>query len=558
MRKAASARAREPARDAWALDLGTTNSAVARWHAPSERAVLVMLPNLARTTEPAAGVPTSVIPSGTHFVDGDDLWSRLGDWPPFRRRYFWGRRAWIGQAAVDRNLTRIAPEYAPSFKPHLQAQPHLPIARLRGRGFSARDVARTYVRELFAEIWRTTGERVRELTVTVPVDAYETYRAELLAAFEPIGLSVQRFVDEPVAAAVGYGLSIREGRRVLVADMGGGTLDLALVEVDGRSVLGGRGRVVTKLGRPVGGDVVDRWVLDHLCDRLGTRAPADPFWYRLLLDEARSIKERLFLVDSEVFHLRPPRENSAGVAWAGADREVEISRTELMTLLEAQGLYKLLSELVDEVTASAAPEDVLLVGGSTLLPGIFPLFEQRFGRDRVRAWQPFDAVVTGACAFAARGFATSDYIVHDYALLLRDPVTGAERLAPILPAGTRFPTAPDLWRDHVFPTCPLGEPEKIFSLVVCEVGRASPGETSFGWDAAGRLHRLSDGSRLVVPLNAHDPTLGRLDPPHQPGDRRPRLDLAFGVDSERWLIATVIDLLTGRTLMDRKPIVRLL
>ena len=49
---------------------------------------------------------------------------------------------------------------------------------------------------------------------------------------------------------------------------------------------------------------------------------------------------------------------------------------------------------------------------------------------------------------------------------------------------------------------------------------------------------------MIVPLNAASPTLGYLDPPHEPQDRRPRLEIAFGVNAERWLVATVHDLLT--------------
>lgn len=61
-----------------------------------------------------------------------------------------------------------------------------------------------------------------------------------------------------------------------------------------------------------------------------------------------------------------------------------------------------------------------------------------------------------------------------------------------------------------------------------------------------------------MPLNEAHPALGRLDPPHAPSERRPRLEIAFGVNAERWLIATVRDLLTGKLLMREQPVVRLL
>jgi hypothetical protein len=54
--------------------------------------------------------------------------------------------------------------------------------------------------------------------------------------------------------------------------------------------------------------------------------------------------------------------------------------------------------------------------------------------------------------------------------------------------------------------------------------------------------------------------LGRTggEPPHDPKDRRPRLEIAFGVNAERWLVATVTDLLTRKELMSAEPVVRLI
>jgi len=210
--------------------------------------------------------------------------------------------------------------------------------------------------------------------------------------------------------------------------------------------------------------------------------------------------------------------------------------------------------------AAADVEHVLLVGGSTLLPGVYPLLERRFDRRRLRAWQPFEAVAYGAACFAADRVGTADFIVHDYAFLTHDPKTGEARHTIVIPRGTRFPTSPDFWKRQVVPTCALGEPETIFKLVICEVARAD-GERRFVWDAAGDLQKVggvSGKSEVVVPLNQSSPTLGYLDPPHDPRDRRPRLDVAFGVNAERWLIATVRDLLARRELMHEEPVVRLL
>lgn len=128
-------------------------------------------------------------------------------------------------------------------------------------------------------------------------------------------------------------------------------------------------------------------------------------------------------------------------------------------------------------------------------------------------------------------------------------------------AGTQFPTALDHWKRQLVPTCPRGVPERLFKLIVCELGSAAGAPARLGWDAAGTVHplglsRSGGDSAYVVKLNESSPTLGFLDPPHDPVDRDPRLELAFGVDEDRWLVATVRDLKTGKLLLDAAPVVK--
>jgi hypothetical protein len=244
---------------------------------------------------------------------------------------------------------------------------------------------------------------------------------------------------------------------------------------------------------------------------------------------------------------------------------VALTRARLREILDEHGFYHSLAVALEEVleqghVAASDVEEVLLVGGSTLLPGFFPWFEERFERRRVRAWQPFEAVAYGAACFASDRMGALDFIVHDYAFVTHDAKTGEAQQTVIVPRGTRFPTSPELWKRQLVPTCALGEPESLFKLLICEVSRADGDERRFVWDAAGDIHKVggaSGDSQVVVPLNAASPTLGYLDPPHSPRDHRPRLEIAFGVSAERWLIATVRDLLTHRELMRERPVVRL-
>ncbi|MBI2372399.1 MAG: Hsp70 family protein [Deltaproteobacteria bacterium] len=563
---------------AWAIDLGTTNTAIARWDASAYRPRLVELPNVCRRPggEDHLEAPR-LIPSSTQIVDEPTLADRLGAWPPIAKRFFLGQQAVIGRGALELNEGVTRPSFVPTFKPYLTHEALRPIARAGGKGFSARDVTRLFVRELFAEVKRETGERIRDLAITTPVESFESYRAEILAVMKRLGVRRVRFIDEPVAAAIGYGLNIGKDRLVLVVDFGGGTLDLALVGLSAKEVQGGQGRVIAKEGRELGGRTVDRWLLEEFCTILDqpVRDDADEdevFWNRLMLVESCRVKEAVYFREKDTFTLvRPDELGSFEARMRGRDgSSLEVSREMIADILERRGLFKeldaCLSKLFDDAKARGVDErdvdDVLLVGGSTLLPGIYPMFERRFGRDRVRAWQPFEAVAYGACAFASESFTQSDFIVHDYAFTTYNAKSHEKEYTIVVPRGTRFPTNADFWKRQLVPTCSLGEEETLFKLVISEIGRALDEERRFAWDEKGNLHKLGGkgdaGKPLVVPLNESNPTLGYLKPPHQPNDRRPRLEISFGVNQDRWLFATVYDLKTKKLLMKEEPVVRLL
>lgn len=553
--------------------MGTTNTVLARWDEAAGRPRVVEFATVSRAPESDDLLQAPrVIPSATVVRAPASLSERLGQWGPVLRNGFMGRMAWIGREALDMAEPSPSPAYARSFKAALGTSPLRTLARTGDRAWSARGVAGAFLRELLREVKRKGEPRIRDLVFTVPVDAFETYRAELEAIARRIGIRRVRFIDEPVAAALGYGVSVDRERRLLVVDFGGGTLDVALFRWSARDTEAGRGEILAKQGRPVGGDRVDDWLLGYVCDALDidTEAarslPGASVWLELMRREARRVKESLHFRESETFLLVPPEDlRRFDARLEGEAEAVDINRDDLIELMRRRGAYDALESCVDDISAEIDGrvedvDEVLMVGGSTLLPGVFPMFEKRFGRDRVRAWQPFEAVGYGAAAFAAGHAVRADFIVHDYAFVTRHAKTGAAEQTVVIPRGTRFPTQPDLWRRKLVPTCPLGEPETVYKLVISEVGRPVADEgRRFAWDAGGALRTLgADSGAVIVPLNEADPTLGTLRPPHPPGNRRPRLDISFGVNADRWLIATVIDLWNGKTLMKNQPVVRLL
>jgi molecular chaperone DnaK len=556
----------------WGLDLGTTNTGVARWDESRGQPQLVELPAVCRAPDRDDPLEAPrLIPSAVHILERPRLLDRLGAWPPVARRLFVGRWGLIGRPALDRNYGVAHAAFVPAFKPALLSESTRPLARAGRRAVTAREATRTFLRELLLEIKRSTGARVRDLAVTSPVSAFETYRAEVQGILQELGVRRVRFVDEPVAAALGYGLSLTRERMVLVVDIGGGTMHVVLVRLSPRGALGGRAVVLGKQVRQLGGNAVDGWVLADLCRSVGQEIDEgddEPsrLWRRLMLAEACRVKEAVFAQESAEFLLSPPGLARLPDPRSPGSASAVLTRTRLGEILEENGFYRALEACVDRVLEAgqvrpADVEDVLLVGGSTLLPGVFARLEGRFERRRLRAWQPFEAVAYGAACFAADRVAALDFIMHDYAFVTHDPKTGAAQHTVIVPRGTHFPTPAGFWKRQVVPTCALGEPESIFKLLVCEVARGDGQERTFVWDASGELHKVGGASgqaEVVVPLNAASPTLGYLDPPHSPRDRRPRLEIAFGVNDERWLVATVRDLLVQKDLMVEEPVVQLM
>lgn len=547
----------------WAFDLGTTNSAIAVWNDERAEPQLVELGEISRAT---ILTETPIIPSCVFINHARDWRTRLGQWPWVERYRLLGSLGWVGAVAQEMNATGPSPSYVESFKPLLAREGTRIMTRCGGRAYSAREVTRIFLREVLRSAAERSGRPVRSLTVAVPVDAFETYRAELQSIVTRLGARRLQFVDEPVAAALGYGLNTEREMTLLVFDFGGGTCNVALVRTTGPGKAGTPAEVIAKQGIELGGNNVDVWLAEHFAAEVGFDLDLwrGTEWYQALLDESQRVKEQLYAQESATLMLSERMALELGLR----DRKrPELTRDGLIDLLTRSGLYSDIERLLEQTLAEMEakgyrPEDideVLVVGGSTLLPKVHDLLERSFGRPRLRDWLPFEAVAYGACVFAS-GHRVQDFIRHEYALLTFDRDTNAQQYPVIVPRGTRYPTDGYIWQDDFCPTCPRGQPATEFELRIYEIGRAAGAQRSIGYDESGRLRVLTEGRNdepLVVCLNDADPTLGRIIPPYAPHRRDARLRIAFGVNADRYLIAKVTDLDTGAVLMNDQPVVRL-
>ncbi|MBI5830777.1 MAG: Hsp70 family protein [Armatimonadetes bacterium] len=546
----------------WGCDLGTTNSALAVWSAERAEPQMVDLDEISR---PMMLTEAPVIPSAVFLYHGNDWKSRIGRIPFVERRWLLGRQAFIGNMAVQSNFEGRSPNYVESFKPMLSRQATRVMTRAGGRAWSAREIARIFMRELLAQAQKVHGERIRDLTMTVPVDSFEHYRAELLDMAQRLGIKRFQTVDEPVAAALGYGLNTERELTLLVFDFGGGTLDVAIVRTTGPGKAGTPAEVVAKQGLNLGGNNVDVWLVEHFAKQFGL----DPAlwrgteWYQALIDAAQALKEDLYLKETATLGLSDKMMVDLGLR--GQERPT-LTRDGLIAVLAGHGLYddidRLINQLLEEGKQRGIErsdiDEVLITGGSSLLPDVHKVLADEFGRSMLRDWLPFEAVANGACVYAS-GHKVQDFIRHDYALLTFDRESKEQQYPVIVPRGTQYPTTEIIWEDYFTPTCPRNEPAQEFELKIYELSRASGPQKEIGFDENSRLRVLDRKTDevVIVCLNETDATLGKLRPPHPPERRDARLRIGFGISVDRYLTATVTDLMSGTRLMDGQPVVKL-
>jgi molecular chaperone DnaK (HSP70) len=524
----------------WGIDLGTSNTTICEDRSGTPH--VVNLPRLT-TVEPLTQTP--LVMSCVCIMDDA------------------ARSVLVGQEAMTYNWDGQATGFARGFKRYLGTESQRPMARVGGRTFTAREVATFFFRELLQRIEEQAGEAVTDLTIATPSDFFEPYRAELQDIVrtiyrrpwwerwwrrlrgQPAGIAL-RTLDEPVAAALGYGVDLAHDTVLLAFDFGGGSLEAAAVRLHGGTALAtGRAEVLAKEGLTLGGDDVDRWIAERFLPE-GLRD-----WPELGVAVAWEA-ERVKLLASA---------GSEGAFTFQSRAHGTLDFQGLSDLLGENGLYEQINALLQRLVGTLRTthgldvgdvDEVILEGGSTLLPGVRDLLGDVFGRDKVREWLPFESVARGACIFAG-GTQLDDFVYHDYALQVRRDGGDAE-YELLIPAGTRYPTREDFATRYY---APGHDGQRELHLFVSEVGRV--GGRPVSWE------ERDNGGRYFVPptagadafchcLNEADPAL----PLRPPGNgTAPRLRVTYTVDANRWLCITVHDLQRKQDLKVAHPVVRL-
>ncbi|HYG68911.1 MAG TPA: Hsp70 family protein, partial [Anaeromyxobacteraceae bacterium] len=408
------------------IDLGTTNSCAA-----------VAEGGRARVLASREGHRT--IPSVVAF----DAQGRLRVGHPARRQLLvnprntvYGSKRLVGRPFASPTVQSCRDRFAYEIVP---GPGGVAAVRIGGRDFSLQHVSALILAEVRELATQGVGQTVSRAVITVPAYYNDHQRAAVREAGRLAGLAVERIVNEPTAAALAFGQGRGLDERVLVYDLGGGTFDASVLEIQGDVY-----EVVSTGGDTfLGGVDFDAQLVDHLAyaflERHGFPPPADPVVWQRLRDVAEETKVALSSAESAVAHVPFLCKSPSG---ADVELKVTVTRPELEVLCErlVDRTVEVCREVLEAKGLSTSDvREVLLVGGQSRMPLVWRKIREAFGREPNKSVHPDEAVAIGA-ALLADSLERIDSVVLIDALAMGIGVgLPGGRMAPVLPRNTRLP-----------------------------------------------------------------------------------------------------------------------
>jgi molecular chaperone DnaK len=280
--------------------------------------------------------------------------------------------------SVKRFIGRRRAEISDAEKPAtyaLNSDPGAVTIPIHGKNFSPEEISAEVLKKLKRDAENYFSEPVTRAVITVPAYFNDAQRAATKRAGEIAGFTVERILNEPTAAALAYGLNkLKEKSKIAVYDLGGGTFDLSILELNE-----GVFQVLATNGNTqLGGDDLDKRIVQSLADRIHRESKIQCFDDLTILSRLREAAE------AAKIKLSSETEIEISIPFLTPDFSFHytLARTELENLTRdiiARTRAHCLRALADAKVESKDLDQVILVGGQTRMPLVRRFVSELFG-----------------------------------------------------------------------------------------------------------------------------------------------------------------------------------
>jgi len=317
-----------------------------------------------------------------------------------------------------------------------------------GESYKPPEISALVLRKLKEAAESYLGHKVNRAVITVPAYFNDAQRQATKDAGQIAGLEVERIINEPTAASLAYGMEKKKDQKIAVFDLGGGTFDVSILEVDSESVM----VLSTNGDTQLGGDDFDLVLIDHFADAFETEEGIDlrqdPMALQRLREAAEKAKQELSTSQTTDINLPFIISDDSGAKHL----QLSITRAEFEQLIDSlveRCRKPIVDALADSGLDPSVIDEVVLVGGSTRIPKVQEFVKELFGKEPHRGVNPDEVVALGA---AIQGGIIAGE-VHEVLLLDVTPLSlGIETeggiLTRLIERNTTIPTS----RGEIFST----------------------------------------------------------------------------------------------------------
>lgn len=267
--------------------------------------------------------------------------------------------------------------------------------RIDGKEYTPQEISAIILQSVKQDAEDFFGEPVDQAVITVPAYFSEVQRQATKDAGEIAGFKVRRVIDEPTAAAISYGLNEKQDQRILVYDLGGGTFDVSIIEVES-----GVFHVLSIQGNNhLGGDDIDKrvtdWILQKALEMKDIDLSEDPIAMQRIKEAAEEAKIELSNVTEAHILLEAITITEKGPV----SLDFSLKRSEFEELVKdlIESTIQPMKQAIEDANLSLGDVDkVLLVGGSTRIPMVQRVVKNFVKRDPSKNVVPEEVVAMGA------------------------------------------------------------------------------------------------------------------------------------------------------------------